>query len=821
VAGNAATQATKSVTVDTTAPTPTFTFANDSGASATDKITKYGTINVVLADDVYSWQYSVNGGSTWANGSGTSFVLNEGTYSIDTVKVKQTDMSGNISNAGSNAISYIVDLTAPILSISGIVDDSGRSNTDFITNDNKLIFNGTAASGLIVSLKLNGSTIGTTTATSLNVWTFDYTSTSLADGSYTLLAESTDLAGNTGSTDQLIIVDTLGPSQAITAVSGDNRILSTNFLTTSNQLIISGTADSGSSISVSIDGANVGNTTSALGAWSVDDRSQTLSDGIHILSLTATDEAGNSNASSQTLYIKNTGIPLTSEANLKAILAGAALIDTDANGIPDVAQNAAATLAWINVDNFLAAVAYTDNTKTPPPSNSLITFKVMNNSLIDTNADITNITVLPSDPSDSAMTGYIVRPSNNLVTNTTISTSWDPLLFQVEALNGLALRDIDSSLAGTQIKLMIDISNTHTPVSTFNSYMKYISADTIHSYIIAGLNLITLDGEHLTSLSQAGWYDFTQRTTSGNGARFITSDGYITGIEITITDNVFGDDNPTTNIIVDPGVPVSSSDFSPLSGGTSEEYFNPIPMNPKYETPFQWQATKYKSERESFNKLLFIDPDKNFISALVYEKITDADHLNYLDVLTNKISNQELDQLSIDQSIEKTLWGKGLKTKNDWDLIFKTFDSDFKSHGRLSSDRILLIESTDHKPIPTWLKIDKQGFVYISQKFQGKKYVKLKVLVHDKQGIEKTFEVEINSTGIIDIKSDNFDAAYKNIVDKFKTQQFVFNNPTKIMSQDYFKNNISQTKENSSSKLGFGEQIKSAKDDLYSLNVVH
>ena len=41
------------------------------------------------------------------------------------------------------------------------------------------------------------------------------------------------------------------------------------------------------------------------------------------------------------------------------------------------------------------------------------------------------------------------------------------------------------------------------------------------------------------------------------------------------------------------------------------------------------------------------------------------------------------------------------------------------------------------------------------------------------------------------------------------------------MSQDYFKNNISQTKENSSSKLGFGEQIKSAKDDLYSLNVVH
>ena len=44
----------------------------------------------------FTWQYSTDGGKTWIAGTGSSFVLQQGTYAANSVLVKQTDVAGNV-----------------------------------------------------------------------------------------------------------------------------------------------------------------------------------------------------------------------------------------------------------------------------------------------------------------------------------------------------------------------------------------------------------------------------------------------------------------------------------------------------------------------------------------------------------------------------------------------------------------------------------------------------------------------------------------------------------------------------------------------------
>ena len=48
---------------------PTLVLATDSGSSGTDKLTNDGTIKVGKLEAGASWQYSLDGGTTWTNGT--------------------------------------------------------------------------------------------------------------------------------------------------------------------------------------------------------------------------------------------------------------------------------------------------------------------------------------------------------------------------------------------------------------------------------------------------------------------------------------------------------------------------------------------------------------------------------------------------------------------------------------------------------------------------------------------------------------------------------------------------------------------------------
>lgn len=134
-----------------------------------------------------------------------------------------------------------------------------------------------------------------------------------------------------------------------------------------------------------------------------------------------------------------------------------------------------------------------------------------------------------------------------------VFSEWTPIEFTIapSSADGV-LSDVDVNREGTQVTIFIDNSAAGLPSNYFDRYYTYISEEIISNYLAAGLELRSLDGELLNDIGQAGWYDFTQRTPGGDGGRFITRDGKIIGVEITFTDNAFGDDDPTVNRIVDP-----------------------------------------------------------------------------------------------------------------------------------------------------------------------------------------------------------------------------------------------------------------------------
>jgi hypothetical protein len=72
-----------------------FTF-NDIGLLNNDRITNDNTIAIDGLKEGETWQYSTDGGATFASSTGKSFTLDDGTYVADTIQIKKFDVAGNL-----------------------------------------------------------------------------------------------------------------------------------------------------------------------------------------------------------------------------------------------------------------------------------------------------------------------------------------------------------------------------------------------------------------------------------------------------------------------------------------------------------------------------------------------------------------------------------------------------------------------------------------------------------------------------------------------------------------------------------------------------
>ena len=126
-----------SVEVDKTPPAaPTLALNEDTGDSASDRVTSNGAFTVSDVDAGATWEYSFDGGVKWQPGSGSSFTVAPGRYSSNRIQVRQTDRAGNASVAGEYPDTLeVLPVPSTRVAITAITDDTGEGG-DFITEDN-------------------------------------------------------------------------------------------------------------------------------------------------------------------------------------------------------------------------------------------------------------------------------------------------------------------------------------------------------------------------------------------------------------------------------------------------------------------------------------------------------------------------------------------------------------------------------------------------------------------------------------------------------------------------------------------------------------
>ncbi|YCH23035.1 Ig-like domain-containing protein [Pseudomonas sp. D1-3] len=300
-AGNTG-SATDSGAIDTTAPaitvdapaitndtTPTITGTTDApvGSVITLTITQGTTVLTTTATVVAGGTYSAD----------VPAGLAEGPYSVDAIV---TDAAGN---TGSATDSGAIDTTAPAITV----------DAPAITNDTTPTITGTtdALVGSTVTLTITqGTTVLTTTATVVDGGTYSANvPAGLVEGPYTVGAQVTDPAGNTGSATDSGAIDTTAPAITVDAPAITNDTTPT----------ITGTTDApvGSVITLTItQGTTVLATTATVvagGTYSADVPAG-LAEGPYSVDAIVTDAAGNTGSATDSGAIDTTAPAITVDA---------------------------------------------------------------------------------------------------------------------------------------------------------------------------------------------------------------------------------------------------------------------------------------------------------------------------------------------------------------------------------------------------------------------------------------------------------------------------------------------------------------------------
>ncbi len=353
-AGNTGSSSTFSFTVDRTAPAaPVFT--NVTPNSGTSNITRFNPLTLNGTAEAGSTVTLYNGatrvGSATATGGSWSISLGTLADAVYSYTATATDAAGNLSAA--SAYSITVDTTVPAKPvISGI----SPGTTSTLTRFHSFTLSGTAEANSIVSVVIAGvgTAVGTATANGTGNWSLSLSN--IADGNYSYTATASDAAGNVSaaSTTFSYTVDSTAPAAPV--ISGVTPNSGSPNITNRNVLMLSGTAEANSEISVVVAGTNtvVGTaTTSGSGSWSISlgSAGSPLADGTYSYTATATDIAGNTSVASSTFNLTvlttapavpaittispNTGVPGYTNANVLT------LSGTGVNGTTITVKNAA------------------------------------------------------------------------------------------------------------------------------------------------------------------------------------------------------------------------------------------------------------------------------------------------------------------------------------------------------------------------------------------------------------------------------------------------------------------------------------------------
>ncbi|UYF98685.1 Ig-like domain-containing protein [Halomonas sp. GD1P12] len=330
------------ITIDTQAPAaPALSLVLDGD------VVNEGAVSVEGLEEGARWQYSINGGSTWLNGTGASFVLPDGVYVDGQVLARQFDAAGNESAVGGLG-PVTIDTTSP-----GGESGLEAPFVELPALTNGFINKATIEAGNdaidVVIVLTEDTQVGDTLTVSLRdasgTLSFDYPITAediqtgsvlielpvagtRGDGSYVLTAAISDDAGNTSAPSNAIgfVLDTTAPNEDTTQFRIDpingsgivNQASAQGLVTLSGNVV--GEFTPGDALELSVNGGEYRTFVDANGVFSVEVLGSLLASAEPpsvTLRLFATDPAG------------NTGTVSTEYAFTVDLAAPVVTIDTD------------------------------------------------------------------------------------------------------------------------------------------------------------------------------------------------------------------------------------------------------------------------------------------------------------------------------------------------------------------------------------------------------------------------------------------------------------------------------------------------------------
>ncbi|MCD1125322.1 Ig-like domain-containing protein [Jinshanibacter sp. LJY008] len=367
--------------------------------------------------------------------------LNNGTI---TITVAAADGLGNYGIAPQQ--DFYVDTIPPVLTLDPVAIDNIISGPESL---NPLVITGSYSdleTGQPITLVLNNITY-TTIADGSGLWSIEIPSAdlrALSQGEIEIILSANDAANNNSTQTWPITVDTQ-IFLTVAPVAGDDII---NAVEASSPVVVSGTADaadSGRTVTVTLEGINYTTTVQTGGSWSLSIPSAditVLADGSYNLSVNLTDAAGNS-------ITVNHSITLTAAAaDLPTLtldpVSGDGFLNAAEATSPHVEEGQIVTLT-LNGINYSATVAADGSWSTTVPVADL-------DNIVDGSYQVTAaVSDMAGNPASDNQPLVLITDSTNLPTLSVAPVTADDIISANESLGNVQVIGSSTNLQSGQI----------------------------------------------------------------------------------------------------------------------------------------------------------------------------------------------------------------------------------------------------------------------------------------------------------------------------------------------------------------------------------
>ncbi len=515
-AGNPATTASQSLTVDETPPTVAAITASpatadlDAGNTVTLTLALSEAVTVSTGGGTPTLSLSSAGTASYVSGSGSnslvfSYVVAAGQNTSDLTVAGLTLHGGSITDAAGNPVTASsvvrnpagtlqIDTIAPTLAITAT---AGDNRVNAVEAANGFVITGTSnaeagqAVTVVVLNSVNNQVASYSPTVSGSAWSASVpsgTSSGLAEGTYTVQANVSDAAGNTATqATRTFVVDVTPPTIAIGTVAGDNTL---NLAEATAGFVVSGTtsgAETGRTVTVTfvnstgttVSAATSTGTVSSSGTWSASltsTQARGLADGSYTVKANVSDAAGNpATTATQSLTVDETPPTVT------AITASPATADLDAGNTVTLtlALSEAVTVSTGGSTPTLSlSSGGTASYVSGSGSNSLVFSYVVAPGQNTPDLTVTGLTLHGGSITDGAgntlsAASVVQNPAGTLQVDTTAPTlaitaaAGDNRVNAVEAANGFVITGTSNAEAGQTVTVVV-LNSNGTQVASYS-----------------------------------------------------------------------------------------------------------------------------------------------------------------------------------------------------------------------------------------------------------------------------------------------------------------------------------------------------------------